>query len=293
MQFIKIGYNQNENNCICINSYVLADKNKKNKTKKEEIEIENIGEEKNEKNIVEQTKEILKEEEKKAEKSKIAEEKELSFTWEVIDFFKDLVVIVLIVLFIRTFLAMPFQINGQSMFGSYYDKEFIIVDRLSYRIGSPERWDVVVFKPNVSLVKEFFLKRIIWVPGDSVRIEEWKIYIKEKWTTDFVELDEVYLNDENKWYTFVWGLRERKEYKVPNNEFFVLGDNRNHSTDSRHCFSVCSYPWSSNFVRHQDLTWKVFLDLGYFNFKSFDFTHPKLGIDTTPKFLNSPKNYDY
>jgi signal peptidase I len=53
---------------------------------------------------------------------------------EILDFFKDLVVIVVIVLVIRTFIAMPFQINGQSMYSSYYNKEFIIVDRLSYRL---------------------------------------------------------------------------------------------------------------------------------------------------------------
>lgn len=257
----------------------------KNKIKKEEIsEIKDISWE--EISYDEKIKEKLKKEENIIKK-------ELSFTWEVVDFFKDLLVIVFIVLFIRTFLAMPFQINGQSMYSSYYDKEFIIVDRLSYRIWTPERWDVVVFKPNVSLVKEFFLKRIIWIPGDTVRIEEGNIYIKEKGATEFLELGEPYLNEENKWYTYVWGLRERKEYIVPNNEYFVLGDNRHHSTDSRHCFSLCTYPWSSNFVREQDLTGKIFLDLWYFHFKSFSFTHPELGIDTTPKFLNSPKNYDY
>jgi signal peptidase I len=69
---------------------------------------------------------------KKAEAKVIEEEKD--FIGEVKDFMKDLVIIVLLVLFIRTFLAMPFQINGQSMYSSYYDKEFIIVDRLSYRI---------------------------------------------------------------------------------------------------------------------------------------------------------------
>lgn len=266
-----------------LKSYILGDKHKKNKTKDQELE----GELLKEPTLEEKTKNALKEEENKKT------EEELTFTWEVIDFFKDLVVIVLIVLFIRTFLAMPFQINGQSMYSSYYDKEFIIVDRLSYRVSTPERWDVVVFKPNVSLKKEFFLKRIIGIPWDTVRLEEWKVYVKEKGSNEFIELDELYLNDENKGYTFVWGLRERKEYKVPNNEFFVLGDNRNHSTDSRHCFSSCSYPWSSNFIRHQDLTGKVFLDLWYFHFKSFSFTHPELGIDTAPKFLNSPKNYDY
>jgi signal peptidase I len=58
---------------------------------------------------------------------------------EVIDFFKDLIIIVVIVVLIRYFLAMPFQINGQSMYSSYYDKEFIIVDRLSSHISTPNR----------------------------------------------------------------------------------------------------------------------------------------------------------
>lgn len=220
-------------------------------------------------------------------------QEEISFTDEVVDFFKDLIVIVLIVLFIRTFLAMPFQINGQSMYSSYYDKEFIIVDRLSYRVSNPSRGDVVVFKPHVSQIKEFFLKRIIWVPGDTVRIENGKVSVKKSWSQVFEILDELYLNEENKGNTYVWWLRERKEYIVPNNEYFVLGDNRNHSTDSRQCFSYCWYPWSSSFIRQQDLTWKVYLDLWYFNFRELDFIHPTLGIGTKPKFLNSPKNYDY
>jgi signal peptidase I len=59
---------------------------------------------------------------------------ENSFKNEVIDFLKDLTIIIIIVFFIRTFIAMPFQINGSSMQDSYYDKGFIIVDRLSYRI---------------------------------------------------------------------------------------------------------------------------------------------------------------
>ena len=256
----------------------MADK--KNKLKKEEIEenrreTSHLDIENNQMVLEEKTKE------------------ELTFTWEIIDFLKDLVIIILIVLFIRTFLAMPFQINGQSMYGSYYDKEFIIVDRLSYRFWSAERGDVVVFKPNVSLVKEFFLKRIIWIEWDTIRIEEGKVYIKEKDSSEFIEIDEIYLNEENNGHTYVWGLSERSEYVVPNNEYFVLWDNRNHSTDSRRCFSSCWYPWSSNFIRNEDITWKILLDFWYFHFKSFSFTHPELWIDTKPKFLNSPKNHTY
>jgi signal peptidase I len=55
-----------------------------------------------------------------------------TFTSEAIDFVKDLIIISLVVLLIRTFLVMPFQISGQSMYSAYYDREFIIVDRFSY-----------------------------------------------------------------------------------------------------------------------------------------------------------------
>lgn len=58
---------------------------------------------------------------------------------EVLDFLKDLVIIVAIVLFVTKFIGMNFQINGQSMYDAYYDKEFIVVDRLSYRFSEPSR----------------------------------------------------------------------------------------------------------------------------------------------------------
>jgi len=76
------------------------------------------------------------------------------FTGEALDFLKDIIIILVIVLVMRTFLIMPFKINGQSMYETYYDREFIIVDRFSYRdlpiLGKTqevERGDVIVFAP--------------------------------------------------------------------------------------------------------------------------------------------------
>ncbi len=212
---------------------------------------------------------------------------------EVLDFFKDLVVIVVIVLIIRTFLAMPFQINGQSMYSSYYDKEFIIIDRLSYRIWKVERGDVVVFKPHVSEDKKYFLKRIIGLPGDDLKIEDWNVFLKKEWETEFIELDEEYLDENNKWHTVVGWSKATHNYSLWDNQYFVLWDNRNHSTDSRECFSSCAYEWKDNFINKSDITGKLFLDLWYFNFKSFSFMQPELGIDTTPKFFGSVSSYEY
>lgn len=212
---------------------------------------------------------------------------------DIIDFFKDLVFIVVVVVIIKTFLAMPFQINGQSMYSSYYDKEFIIVDRLSYHFMGPNRGDVIVFKPYVSDDRKYFLKRIIGIPWDVVKIEEWKVFLKKAWTTEYTELDEKYLNSENKWFTFVWWSKSMHQYTVWEWQYFVMWDNRNHSTDARECFSSCAIEWRNNFIKKDDITGRVFLDLWYFNFKSFSFMQPNLWIDTKPRFFESPSSFDY
>lgn len=206
-------------------------------------------------------------------------------------FLKDLLIIVAIVLFIRIFIAMPFQISWQSMYSSYYDKEFILVDRLTYSFRNPHRWDVIVFKPHVNENKEYFLKRIIWIPGDKVKIEWWEVYVQPKGKPDFIKLNETYLNEENKWRTFVWPDSWTRIYELKDDQYFVVWDNRNHSTDSRECFSNCSL--RDEFVKKEDMLWKIFLDLWYFNFSKMRFINPGLWIETTPKFFKSESTHNY
>lgn len=212
---------------------------------------------------------------------------------EVLDFFKDLIIIVIVVMIIRTFFVMPFQINGQSMYSSYYDKWFIIVDRLSYRLWDVNRWDVIVFKPHVDEEKKYFLKRVIALPWDELKINDGKVYIKTPKDKDFIELKEWYLNDENNGNTFVSTSKALHHYTLWKDQYFVMWDNRNHSTDSRECFYSCSINWKNFFISKKDITGKVLIDLGYFNFKSFSFIQPYLWIDTTPRFFESPSSYDY
>jgi len=227
--------------------------------------------------------------------------------WEVFDFLKDLVWIVIIVVIIRSFIAEPFQISGQSMASSYYDREFIIVDRFSYldipavKDANINRWDVVVFKPWVSKDKEFFIKRIIWLSGDSIKIKDWDVFLKVSWTLKFIKLDEKYLNDSNKWNTKVWYLETEHNYIVPEWNYFVMWDNRNHSSDSRTCFAnSCDIVTRDSYVAKNQITGKVFLDLWYFDFSNFGFIHSGKGdfselkwLDTSPKWFSSPSSYDY
>jgi len=182
---------------------------------------------------------------------------------------------------------------------SYYDKEFIIVDRLSYRdipaigqIRDIKRGDVVIFTPEVSEERKYFIKRVIGLPGDTLKIEWWQVYLQSDSQGAFTELEEdFYLSDDNEGNTNIRGNTSEKLYRVPDDRYFVMWDNRTHSTDSRTCFQNCSV--RSEYIGPGEITGRVLLDLGYFNFRNFSFTHPDLDISTKPKFFASPWTYNY
>lgn len=118
---------------------------------------------------------------------------------------------------------MPFQINGQSMYETYYDKEFIIVDRLSYLdiplIGQArevERGDVVIFTPEVSEDRKYFIKRVIGLPGETLKIEDGRVYLLNTATDEYEEIEEgAYLSEENNKNTTVRGDRGEYIYNIP------------------------------------------------------------------------------
>lgn len=136
------------------------------------------------------------------------------------------VIIVLIAAFIiRFFLVQPFVVEGISMEPNFFDKEYLIVNKLSYDIHKPQRGDVVVFvAPNQP--EYDYIKRIIGLPGEKVRIQNNEIFINDQ------KLDEKYLGSAEK--TFVnQNPSLILEKKIGADEYFVLGDNREHSSDSR------------------------------------------------------------
>jgi signal peptidase I len=262
-----------------------------------------------------------------------------------VDILYNAVIIIILVILIRTFLISPFRVVGSSMADSLHSNEFILIDKLSYRLSEPNRGDPVVFKPPITskypqkfeeavttdengkgvldlsdlktvknviycqnrFVKslwfckdrvragdlvyfrpikstldsdpeitwknaqkkevseeeirnkeliingepnqsysiriysatgpEYFVKRIIGIPGDMVKIENGLVYVKYAGSDDFIEIHEDYLNQENKNSTYFSQNPGNNTFEVPEGSYFLLGDNRNHSNDSRSWFS--------------------------------------------------------
>lgn len=146
------------------------------------------------------------------------------FVFEVL---KVVIISLAIIIPVRYFLIQPFYVKGASMEPSFYDHEYLIIDEITYRFREPERGEIVVFKyPNDP--SQYFIKRIIGLPGEKVEVKEGKVYVYTKDTNRRVPLDESYLEPGTE--TIV--SREEIE-ELGADEFFVLGDNRNYSKDSR------------------------------------------------------------
>lgn len=139
----------------------------------------------------------------------------------------EIVVISLaIILPIRYFLIQPFYVKGASMEPTFDDHEYLIIDELSYRMRSPERGEVVVFRYPLD-PRQFFIKRIIGLPGETVTVKDEKIVIKNAEHPEGFDLDEsAYLSPDVP-------TRGDRSITLGPDEYFVMGDNRTASLDSR------------------------------------------------------------
>lgn len=163
-------------------------------------------------------------------------QREHGLLFHLFDVVLNIVIIVGVVAVIRTFLVSPFQVEGSSMVSTLEHKEYIIINKLAYHLGSPERGDVVVFHPPTTPEKPY-VKRVIGMPRDTVVIQDGYVFVQENSEGPLVQLNEPYLNTSNMGRTYQSppssGNESRIEYTVPEGYYFVLGDNRQGSLDSR------------------------------------------------------------
>lgn len=152
------------------------------------------------------------------------------FIWETA---KVVLISLVIILPVRYFLIQPFFVKGSSMVPNFHDKEYILVDKWTYRLGRPERGDVIIFRYPVN-PQEYFIKRIIGLPGERVLANNNTITIfNDRYPNGFVLNEKGYLPDANPTScggntTFCGRIITLKP-----TEYFVMGDNREHSSDSR------------------------------------------------------------
>lgn len=142
-----------------------------------------------------------------------------------IEFVQVVLISMAIILPVRYFLIKPFYVKGESMEPNFFEHEYLIIDELGYRFHEPQRGDVVVFKhPNNK--DEALIKRVIGMPGETVEISDGKIRLYNTEQPNGIVLEEAYLNQEFTSASVAVTLKP--------GEYFMLGDNREKSLDSRY-----------------------------------------------------------
>ncbi len=143
----------------------------------------------------------------------------------VLELIQVLAISLVIIIPIRYFLIQPFYVKGASMEPNFFDHEYLIIDELSYRLHDPQRGDIVVFKYPKDPT-QFFIKRVIGLPGETVEIIDGKVRIYNTAHPNGFFLDES---------GYIDGVFTSSRQIVPlkKDEFFLMGDNRPASLDSR------------------------------------------------------------
>ena len=158
-----------------------------------------------------------------------------------IDFIQTFVVFAAIFALIYLFIAQPHKVSGNSMFPTFHNADYILTDKLSYHLSPPKRGDVIVLK-NPQDESQDFIKRIIAVPGDTVKLENNQVFVNGQ------VLNEYYLPPNTQTHAGAY-ITEGTTVTTGPDQFYVFGDNRDHSSDSRE--------WGV--VPKKDIIGKVFL----------------------------------
>jgi len=141
----------------------------------------------------------------------------------ILEMLETIIVAVVVVFLIRTYIVQPFLVNGESMYPTFNNGDYLLVDEITYRIREPQRGEVIVFRyPNEP--SSYFIKRIIGLPKETVIIYNDKVEILND------KNEKIYLNEN---YITAQKNNILIEKKLGEDEYFVMGDNRNYSFDSR------------------------------------------------------------
>lgn len=141
----------------------------------------------------------------------------------IVELIKFAVIAALIVIPIRTYIAQPFIVSGNSMIPTFHDQEYLIVDEISYHLRDPYRGEVIVFKYPKDTSK-YFIKRVIGLPGETIKLKGNEITIVNNEHKDGFVLDQSYIQNKSS---------DSFEISLKENQYYVMGDNRIASSDSR------------------------------------------------------------
>jgi signal peptidase I len=146
-------------------------------------------------------------------------------TWKsTVEFLRFAIIVITAVILFRAFIAQPFVVAGNSMVPTFQNANYLIIDELTYHFSQPARGDVIVFHPPTDM-STYYIKRVIGIPGDTIKIDDGIVTIINKNHPNGIALTEPYINQDT---TVV-----HSETVVPDGMYFVMGDNRGVSFDSR------------------------------------------------------------
>ena len=143
-----------------------------------------------------------------------------------VDLFETLVIAGGIFVVIYAFLFRPYQVNGESMLPNFHNGEYILTNLITLQLNNAKKGEVIVFKAPNNNDKDY-IKRVIATAGDTVRIEDGKVYVNDVLVDEGEYLPADFRTSNGPF------LKESEEVTVPPDHYFVLGDNRDFSSDSR------------------------------------------------------------